>query len=195
MNKNYLFIGIAVVVVVLAFVFFSFGSERNLDSRNAQSQNGNTGAVGVENSWMDYELEDVLTGEKFRISDFQGRNVLLESFAVWCPTCTKQQEEVKKLHEIEGYSEDEVVSISLDTDPNEDAEKVRSHANSKGFDWIYSISAVEMTELLRAEFGNSIISAPSAPVVLICPDGSFRKLGGTGARSADKLIEEIERGC
>ena len=64
--------------------------------------------------WRDILLRDVISGESFRISDFEGQTVLLESFAVWCPTCTKQQEEVRKLHEQIG---DGVISISLDVDP------------------------------------------------------------------------------
>ncbi len=33
--------------------------------------------------WLDVELEDVQTGERFRISDFRGQPVLVKSFAVW----------------------------------------------------------------------------------------------------------------
>ena len=33
--------------------------------------------------WLDVELEDVQSGERFRISDFAGRPVLVKSFAVW----------------------------------------------------------------------------------------------------------------
>ena len=34
-------------------------------------------------SWVDIELTDVETGETFRVSDFAGETVLVESFAVW----------------------------------------------------------------------------------------------------------------
>ena len=90
---------------------------------------------------------------------------------------------------------DSVVSISLDTDPNEDESKILNHIQENGFDWYYAISPIEMTQSLINEFGNSIINAPSAPVVLICEDGSFRKLSGSGSRNVDKLKEEIEKGC
>ena len=66
-------------------------------------------------SWMDIELTDVRTGQTFRISDFSGKPILLESFAVWCPTCLRQQNEIKKVKSSEG---DDIVHISLDTDPN-----------------------------------------------------------------------------
>jgi hypothetical protein len=40
--------------------------------------------------WMRIPLKDISTGENFTVADFAGRPVLLETFAVWCPTCTKQ---------------------------------------------------------------------------------------------------------
>ncbi len=55
---------------------------------------------------------------------------MLETFAVWCPTCKKQQLEIKKLHEDVG---DAVVSISLNVDPNEDAKTVMEFADSNSF--------------------------------------------------------------
>ena len=33
--------------------------------------------------WLDVELEDVQTGERFSIADFRGQPVLVKSFAVW----------------------------------------------------------------------------------------------------------------
>ena len=35
--------------------------------------------------WRDIPLRDAVTGETFRITDFRGTPILLESFAVWCP--------------------------------------------------------------------------------------------------------------
>jgi thiol-disulfide isomerase/thioredoxin len=140
---------------------------------------------------MDIELTDVATGQKFKISDFKGKPVLLESFAVWCPTCTSQQREIKKLKEKEGEA---IVHISLDTDPNEDEAKVREHIQRNGFDWYYAVSPIELTTALIDEFGLTIVNAPSAPVILICPDQSTRFLK-SGVKSADQLLAEIEKGC
>ena len=88
-----------------------------------------------------------------------------------------------------------MVSISLDMDPNEDESKILNHIQENGFDWYYAVSPVEMTKSLIGEFGNSIINAPSAPIILVCEDGNYRKLEGFGVRNVDKLKEEIERGC
>ncbi|MBI3040886.1 MAG: hypothetical protein HYY80_04475, partial [Chloroflexi bacterium] len=52
----------------------------------------------------------------------------------------------------------------------------------------------ELTNALIAEFGLRVVSAPTAPVVLICADQSTRFLG-RGIKLADKLLSEIEKGC
>ena len=142
-------------------------------------------------AWMDIELTDVATGQKFKISDFKGKPVLLESFAVWCPTCTIQQRESGKLKARVGEA---IIHISLDTDPNEDEAKIREHLERNGFDWYYAISPVELTNALIDNFGLKVVSAPSAPMILICEDQSTRFLR-SGVKSADDLLSEVEKGC
>ncbi len=142
-------------------------------------------------AWMDIELTDVATGQKFKISDFKGKSVLLESFAVWCPTCLAQQKEMRKLVEREGEA---VVHISLDTDPNEDEARVREHIERNDLDWYFAVSPVELTNALIEEFGLNFVSAPRAPVVLICKDQSTKFLR-SGIKSAEELISEVEEGC
>lgn len=138
--------------------------------------------------WKNIELTDVLTGDTFKISDLEGKPILLESFAVWCPTCRKQQDKVKELHEEIG---DSIVSISIDVDPNEDAQQVIDHANRNEFDWIFTISPTSLTQSLIDEFGVSIINAPSAPIILICPDQSQARLLKRGVKSSAELKEAI----
>jgi cytochrome oxidase Cu insertion factor (SCO1/SenC/PrrC family) len=140
--------------------------------------------------WRDFTLTN-LNGENFKVSDFSGKPILIESFAVWCPTCTRQQNEIKKFHEEVG---DAVVSISLDTDPNEDVAKVKAHTLQHGFDWHYVISPPDFTQSLIGVFGIGVVNAPSAPVILVCEDQSFRMLD-SGVKDVSELKEEIERGC
>jgi len=140
-----------------------------------------------QTGWRDAEFTDTRTGKKFRISDFKGKKVLMESFAVWCPVCLKQQQELKKIT-------DDVVHVSLDTDPNEDVALVKEHADKYGFDWYFTISPPEVTQDLIDEFGRGIVSAPMAPIVLICEDGSSRFLG-RGLKLVEELEEELAKGC
>ena len=138
--------------------------------------------------WLAIELTDVRTGESFTIAEFAGTPVLLESFAVWCPICTSQQKQVRALHQQVG---DGVVSIALNTDPNEDLDKVAAHLERHGFDWRYAVAPAELTLALKAEFGVGILNAPSAPMVLICPDQSVREMLRRGVKRANFLQEQV----
>lgn len=149
----------------------------------------NTGETKI--SWQEYELTDIQTGNTFKINDFKGQVVLLESFAVWCPACIKQQNEIKKLHE---ETSDEVISISLDTDPNEDEDLVKEHTTKNDFNWRYAISPRDLTRELIDEFGIGIINAISVPIILICEDQSS-KLLRSGLKTVDELKREIKKKC
>ena len=141
--------------------------------------------------WKTVLLHDARTGNAFTISDFKGKPVLVESFAVWCPICLKQQQQMKKLHDEQGEA---VVLVSLDTDPNEDAEKVKAHLNQNRLDWYFAVAPSEVTKALITEFGVTVVNAPSAPVILVCPDQSSRLLS-TRVKDAEKLQSEIAQGC
>ncbi len=94
---------IVALMLALALVFASgctSDSEQESDAAAAE-QGGDEGATAEDEdvggsgddgssaveagtlSWVDIELTDVKTGETFRVSDFSGEQVLVESFAVW----------------------------------------------------------------------------------------------------------------
>ena len=156
-------------------------------------QTGNTSTVSEDSPslWKETSFEDVRAGNSFKVSDFIGKPILVESFAVWCPTCTRQQQEISKLHEEVG---DSVVSISLDTDQNEDKAKVQEHLERNGFDWLYAVSPEDATKSLITDFGIGVVNAPTAPVILICEDGSSRLLP-RGLKKVNELKSEIAKGC
>jgi len=139
-------------------------------------------------AWANVELVDAVSGETFRIADFAGQPILIESFAVWCSICLRQQREMQRLSELEGGS---VIHISLDTDPNEDLDKVRAHALRHGFTWLYAVSPIEMTEALIADFGLTVVNAPRAPVLFIDSKGTAELLPN-GVKTAEELIELID---
>ena len=147
--------------------------------------------VSACDDWKCEDLVDVLTGETFQVKDYEGKPILVESFAVWCPTCLKQQLKMKELLKSDG---DSIVHISFDTDPNEDAELVRNHAEKNDLNWRFTVSPKYVTKKLIDEFGIGVVNAPSAPVILVCEDQSSRLLE-RGVKSADELKEEIVKGC
>ncbi len=174
----------AIIIISLVFLL-------GCAQPQAQPQQGSPTPVPAAADWMNIKLTDVATGQEFSINDFKGQPILLESFAVWCPTCLAQQKEMKKVKQSEGEN---IIHISLDTDPNEDADKVREHIQRYGLDWYFAVSPVELTNALIDEFGLSVVAAPRAPVILICEDQSTRFLR-SGVKTAEELVSEIEKGC
>ncbi len=141
-------------------------------------------------AWKNIVLRDVKTGKPFKISDFKRKTILLESFAVWCPTCRKQQDQIKELHRKVG---DEVISVSIDTDPSENKARVLQHVNRNGFKWRFAIDEKGFAQGLVDEFGTNVVNAPSAPIVLINANQEARLLR-FGVKSAEELQEEIDKG-
>lgn len=184
MKKWVIVVLVSLILILGGFLIFGKNTQDlNSDVREDSEDTGNV----LGPAWRDSELKNVLTGESFSVNEFEDKPVLLESFAVWCPVCTSQQKEFKKLHDEIG---NEIILISLDTDPNEDESRVLSHIEKNGFDWRYAVAPASFTKSLIGEFGNGIVNAPSAPVILIC-NGNARQLN-SGVKSVKELKSEIE---
>lgn len=135
-------------------------------------------------AWRSVELSAVRDDETFTIEGLDDP-VVIQSFAVWCPKCERQSTEIAKL-------DDSVTAIGLNTDPNEDAEKVRTHAEDNGFDWRFAVEPTEMTQSLIDEFGTTVTNAQSTPVIVDCGDGNPEFTSGAVIPTGDlqSLAEE-----
>ena len=181
---------ISVIILLIVGFFIITSGDDELDgivevpeiSTIGETQNSNDPVT--DSVWRTTVLTDIRTGETFTIDQFD-KPILLESFAVWCPTCTKQQWEIRDLHKEVG---DAVVSISLNTDPNEDREKVLQHITANNFD--YAIAPREVTQSLIDEFGITVVNAPSAPVILI-DQNKDAKLLHNGVKSSTELKGDL----
>jgi cytochrome oxidase Cu insertion factor (SCO1/SenC/PrrC family) len=112
------------------------------------------GAMMESPAWFGASFKDVRTGGAFTINDFKGKVVLVETMAVWCSTCYRQQLEIKALQELLGMRED-FVSVSLDIDPNEDESVLAGYAQQNSqFDWHYAITGADITREIGNTYGD-----------------------------------------
>lgn len=165
---------------------------------SAVALSGCTGLLGedpedveVEDNaaWRTQTLEDVTTGEEFSISQFD-RPVLVHPFGEWCSKCRSQQRDFAELHDRRG---DEIEIIDVSIVEGDGPELIQSHAEDNGFEWRFAVSPEPVTASLVEDFGREVTNPPSSPVILLCPDGSARRIPkGTGA---DGLESEIEENC
>jgi cytochrome oxidase Cu insertion factor (SCO1/SenC/PrrC family) len=141
-------------------------------------------------AWYSASLTDASTGQVFKINDFKGKVILVEAMAIWCPTCLKQQEQVKALQTSLGQRDD-FVSIGLDIDPNEDLVSLKSYVENNGFDWLYAVSNADVSSELSSLYGDQFLNPPSTPIVIIDRHGEAHPMP-FGLKSADELLKFIQ---
>ncbi len=143
----------------------------------------------MSTDWFSAELTDVNTGEVFQVADFHGKVVLVETMAVWCPTCFRQQKEVQALHELLGVRDD-LVSLGLDIDPNETAGTLKAYTNKNGFDWLYAVAPADVAREIGQLYGDQFLNPPSAPMLIVDRQGQVHPLP-FGVKSAQALQEAL----
>ncbi|MBN1303276.1 MAG: redoxin family protein [Anaerolineales bacterium] len=140
--------------------------------------------------WFEYELTDVQTGQTFTMNDYAGKVVLLETMAMWCPNCIRQANEVRTLHELLG-NPDDLISVSLDVDVNEDAAALKEYAWEYGFEWHFAIAPLEVARALGNLYSAQYLNPPLSPMLIIDRNGDVHHLE-YGAKSAETLLEIVE---
>lgn len=155
--------------------------------------NSSTSTAAAEISrpdWFDFSLTDARTGETFAINDYAGKVVLLETMAMWCPNCTVQAHEVRQLHELLGHPDD-LVSVSLDVDVNEDQASLKEYAEEFGFEWHFAIAPRDVARALGNLYTAQYLNPPLSPMMIIDRDGNVHHLE-YGLKEAETLQEKVE---
>jgi thiol-disulfide isomerase/thioredoxin len=143
--------------------------------------------VVVDRAWATAELIDVSTGESFRITDLvaQGKVVFVEPMAIWCTKCRAQQADA--MTALAQLDRSKVVWLGLDVDPSETAEALADYGPRWGFDHTYAIAGTEVARALVDDFGSTVISPPSTPIVVVGTDGTVT-LTDYGHKSVEQLV-------
>ena len=126
-------------------------------------------------AWFTAELIDVNSGETLTVAGLKGKVVLVETMAIWCSNCLRQQREVQALHEALGM-EDGLVTLVLDIDPNENADHLRDYAAKQGFDWTYVVAPPEVAREIGQLYGDQFLNPPSTPMLIVDRHGEVHLL-------------------
>ena len=162
-------------------------SEEMTDKGEASSED----AMGMSTpEWFDVPLTDIQTGQSFTINELNGKVVLIETLAMWCSNCLKQQKEVLALHEQLGERED-FVSLGFDVDPNEEEAGLKNYVEKNGFYWSYVITGANLARDLGNLYGNQYLNPPSTPMLIIDRSGEVHLLP-FGIKSAETLQEALQ---
>jgi thiol-disulfide isomerase/thioredoxin len=136
--------------------------------------------------WATATLTNVRTGTTFRIADLvaEGRVVFVETMAIWCSNCRRQQEEA--VAALEQLDPEKVTWVGIDVEASESADALAAYSEDNGFDFTYAIADTALARALVADFGDQILNPPSVNVVVIGPDGGVTP--GRGHKTADEIV-------
>jgi len=140
--------------------------------------------------WFAMELTNVQTGETCTMNDFAGKVVLVETMAQWCPNCIVQANYVKDLHELLD-NPDDLISVSLDVDLNEDEASLKEYASSFGFDWHFAVSPLLVSRALGNLYSAQYLNPPLNPMLIIDREGNVHHLE-YGKKDAEALRKVVE---
>lgn len=194
MQKNTPFLVIGVLIIVLVAVLFTLiQGARPLEDSPVSTKNMivSPDNDSIKNTWKDVPLRDVSTASVFNVRELKGKPVLLFCFTTWCSICTAQQNEIKRL---QALSPGSFTSLGIDVDPYENEDVVRRYQSDNGFPGVYAIAPPELTNELVNEFGMDIITPASAPMILICSNGTVTQLD-RGIKTAGFLEQAIRTRC
>ena len=140
--------------------------------------------------WFDIELTDVQTGETFTMNDYAGKVVLVETMAIWCPNCIIQATQVRKFHEALA-NPDDLISISLDVDVNEDEASLKEYASSYRLDWHFAVAPLGVARALGNLYSAEYLNPPLSPMLVIDREGNVHQLE-YGIKDAETLQNIVE---
>jgi thiol-disulfide isomerase/thioredoxin len=135
-------------------------------------------------------MADVTTGQSFSMNDFSGKVVLVETMAMWCPTCLIQAAYVRNLHNLLGNPAD-LISVSLDEDLNEDAPLLKEYVHEYGFEWRFAIAPLVVNRALGNLYSAEYHNPPLSTMLLIDRAGNAHQLE-LGLKSAERLRAIVE---
>jgi len=135
-------------------------------------------------------MTDVQTGKTFSMNDFAGKVVLLETMAIWCPSCVIQATQVGKLHVALGNPAD-LISVTLDVDSHEDEATLKEYASSYRFDWRFSVAPLLVERALGNLYSAEYLNPPLSPMLIIDRNGNVHQLdyGIKDAETLQKIVE------
>ena len=166
------------------------GSTRRLARRPTQASpvaaavKPRSGPV-LDQPWATVELTDVTTGEVFRLADHAGKVLIIETMAIWCPTCQLQQAAVDEA--LARLDPAKVKYVVLDVDLHEDAADLARYQAELGFDGTFAVAGIPVARALAEEFGANVLNPPLTPIVIVSTDGTAT-LTEYGRKSAEEIV-------
>jgi DsbE subfamily thiol:disulfide oxidoreductase len=121
----------------------------------------------------DFALQD-LNGKSIQLSDYDGKTVLINAWATWCPPCRAEMPDLENYYQLHRNSGFEILAINAGDTP----EQAAAFVNSTGLSF-----TILLDQDLHVLEGLGINGFPTS--ILIDPDGIIRYIHIGMLRPAD----------
>jgi cytochrome c biogenesis protein CcdA len=128
-----------------------------------------------------------LDGNEVSLSDFQGKVVVLDMMATWCPSCREGMADLVEVHEQYG---DSIEMITIDIDLTETPAQLRDYQREYGAEWRFAMDNEDQDFL--QEF--NVQTIPKIVVIDINGDVVFSESVVISAEDLSEIINEAQTG-
>ncbi len=174
------------VVVLIVAGAAGFGLQRmviNHDNQNLVAEM--PAAVDViGKSRPEFTLQDI-EGKMRNINEWDGKVILVNFWATWCPPCKKEIPDFMALQDQYGEKGFQIIGVAID-----DEESVKDFADTLGMN--YPIMAAELAAMdIARSYGNRIGALPFSTFVDRSGTIKHTKAGELSKVEAEKIIQSM----
>lgn len=164
---------------ILVVVLLAVSTVATLGTSTATAQGENKAQAG---ELAPFFSVDTLKNRTVTLSDYQGKVLVLEFFASWCPHCKDQTSELRMVRE--NFSSENVGLLSIESSPGVPIENVRNFKSEYGGDWPFA-----KAPSVASDYG--VEGYPT--VFIVSPDGyiDFRSSGAVPANVLNSIVADI----
>ncbi|TNF35656.1 MAG: TlpA family protein disulfide reductase [Gammaproteobacteria bacterium] len=171
------------VLVLIVAGLAGFGLQRmliNQDNQNLTAELPATVDV-IGQPRPEFALQDI-EGKMRNISEWDGKVLLVNFWATWCPPCKKEIPDFMALQEQYGEQGFQIIGVAID-----DEESVRDFADTLGMN--YPVMAAELAAMeIARRYGNRIGALPFSTFVDRSGTIKHTKAGELSKAETEKII-------
>ena len=149
-----LYTGIALLSLVVGILTAQWLGQGNADKAPSLSSK----PIDVPEMRVDFTLQD-MDGKPRSLSEWDGKVILLNFWATWCPPCRKEMPDFVELREELNEQPFEIIGVAIDR-----AEPVQDFVDEIGVNYPILLAELEGLKIMLA-YGNQLTTLPYTVII------------------------------